>query len=264
MNKVLDFIENHKFGIIITMVIHVALFIYFQFETYKEPVKYDNWDFSGRNIEAPDDIEVTPDQIETPQESELFQSNEKVTSFVKDANDTREESRDENIKYTSYEKDASESVQEYESRIKQELNMGRNESDKANSESNTDLENDKKQTDPEENEQSSTDASTNKAGGYTMVEYSLSKRNPLNKNDWYIRNPGYTCGNVNGMVTVRIEVAQSGNVVDAKYIPERSSNADECMIRRAEEYALKSRFNYDGSASKYQEGTITYRFVYRE
>jgi hypothetical protein len=263
MNKVLDFIENHKFGIIITMVIHVALFIYFQFETYQEPVTYNDWDFSGRNIEAPDDIEITPDQIETPQESELLQPNEKVTSFVKDANDTREESMEENINYTSYEKEASESVQDYESRIKEELNMGRNESDKANSESNTDLVDKNKQSNPKEITDNSTAGSEKKAAGYTMVEYSLSQRNPLNKNDWYIRNPGYTCGNVNGVVTVRIEVAQSGNVVDAKYIPEQSSNADECMIRRAEEYALKSRFNYDGGASKHQEGTITYRFVYR-
>lgn len=263
MNKVLDFIENHKFGIIITLVIHVALFIYFQFETYYEPVKYDTWDFSGRNIEAPDDIEVTPEQIETPQESELFQSNEKVTSFVKDANDSREESMDENVKYTSYEKDASESVREYESRIKEELNMGKNESDKENSESNTDIQDKNDKADPKENEENSTAASEKKAGGYTMVEYSLSSRHPLNRNDWYVRNPGYTCGNVNGLVTVNIKVAQSGDVVDAKYVPEQSRNADDCMIRRAEEYALKSRFNYNGGASKYQEGTITYRFVYR-
>ena len=263
MNKVLDFIENHKFGIIITLVVHVVLFIYFQFETYYEPVKYDTWDFTGRNIEAPDDIEISPDQIETPQESDLFQSNEKVTSFVKNANDSREESFDENIKYTSYEKDPSESVREYESRIKEELNMGKNQSDQTNSESNTDIENKNNQPDPKENNDNTANASNEKVAGYTMVEFSLTSRHPLNKNDWYIRNPGYTCGNVNGLVTVRIEVAQSGDVVDAKYIPERSSNANQCMISRAEEYALKSRFNYDGSGAKYQEGTITYRFVYR-
>ncbi|MDX1651552.1 MAG: hypothetical protein R3277_03605 [Brumimicrobium sp.] len=261
MNKVLDFIENHKFGIVITLIAHVALFIYFQIDTYTEPVTYDTFSYRTKDKEAPDDIEITPEQIQTPQEAALLKESEPVSSLVKSANDQREESNDKNIKYTSYSGDPAESVKEYESKILQELNAGKTQ--KESDDGKTDLEVGKQNENKTENKSSGQAASEKKKAGKTMVEYDLVNRHPLNRNDWHVRNPGYTCGNVNGVVTVKIRVAQSGNVIDADYMPERSLNADACMIEKAEEYALLSRFNYDGTAGKYQEGTITYRFVYR-
>src|SRR5699024_8583544 len=101
MDRLLDFIEKHKYGIVATMVVHLALFIYFQVGTYQQRVLFEPWDFKGKQIEAPDDIEITADQIETPQEQELFQPNEKISSFVKDENDERDRSFHENEHYTS-------------------------------------------------------------------------------------------------------------------------------------------------------------------
>src|SRR5690554_7857447 len=81
---------------------HVGLFIYFQVATYKEVILFEPWDFQSVMDEAPDDIEITPDQIQTPQEQQLFNPQEEVSSFVKNENDTREESQSKDIKFTSY------------------------------------------------------------------------------------------------------------------------------------------------------------------
>lgn len=263
MYRLIDFIERHKYGIIITLMVHVVVFLYFQIGTYEEKVIYEAWDFRGRNIEAPDDIQITPDQIETPQEQELFQPQEKVTSFVKNENDNRKKSFNREIQYTSSEGDASSIEDEYNESIRQEV-FGNKKQEQNESSATDDIETEKdKEEQNEQNNQNQSGGSEEAVSGQTMVSYRLENRHPLNHNDWYVRNPGYTCGNVNGVVKVLIEVAQSGDVVDAKVLDAQSQNATSCMLERAREYALKSRFNYDGSAAKKQQGIITYRFVFR-
>lgn len=262
MYKLINFIERHKFGIIITLVIHVVLFIYFQLATYEEAVYYEPWDFRGRNIDAPDDIQITPDQIETPQEQELFQPQEKVTSFVKNENDDRERSQNQNINYTSSTGDPENIEDEFNESVRQEI-LGNKEKSSESSSATADIEDQISQPDDNSKENTSSGGSTEAVGGMTMVSYRLENRHPLNHNDWHVRNPGYTCGNVDGVVKVLIEVEQSGDVVGAKVLEEQSRNATPCMVDRAKEYALKSRFNYDGKAAKKQQGVITYRFVFR-
>src|SRR5690554_6187267 len=226
MDKLLDFIERHKYGIVITLLVHVGLFIYFQVATYKEVILFEPWDFQSVMDEAPDDIEITPDQIQTPQEHQLFNPQEEVSSFVKNENDTREERESKNPSTS------------------------------------TDVDK-KPKKDPVQNTSSGGEASEKAAGGATMVSYSLAGRHPLNYNDWYVRNPGYTCGNVNDVVKVAISVDEGGHVISATVIEGESQNATACMKQRSREYALMSRFNYSNKAPKKQEGVITYRFVYR-
>jgi hypothetical protein len=262
MQGLIDFIERHKYGIIITLLIHVALFIYFQLATYEEAVLYEAWDFQGKNVESPDDIQVTPDQIQTPQEQELFQPQEKVSSFVKNANDKRKKSFDKEIQYTSSQADA-ESIEDEFNRTAREEIMGNKKSQESKSSSTDDIETENDKAKENEKQSNGSSGSNEAVGGQTMVSYRLDNRHPLNHNDWYVRNPGYTCGNVNGLVKVLIEVGQSGDVIDAKVLDVQSQNATACMIERAKEYALKSRFNYDGGADKKQQGVITYRFVFR-
>lgn len=264
MDKLLDFIERHKFGIIITLIIHVALFVYFQIATYQEPVIYDVWDFKGRNVDAPDDIQIEPDQIQTPQEEALMQPDEEVSSFVKNENDQRDESFDESVNYTSSDGDPADVAREYERSLKEEI-MGDpadRQKDEQNTETNVESDSDKKNDAGESGSDNQT--SSEAVAGQTMVAYRLEDRHPLNHNDWYVRNPGYTCGDVNGVVKVLIDVAQSGEVVKAKVLDEQSKNATPCMLEKAKEYALKSRFNYASSADRKQQGVITYRFVFRE
>lgn len=264
MSKLLDFIEQNKIGIIITLIVHVAVFIYFQIATYQEVVLYEPWSYVTAHDEAPDDIEISPDQIETTEEQFLFDTQKEVSSFVRDENDSREQSREENIRYTSYAQGAnSEEIERnYEQQLKDEIRRQREarEAENETPEPNVDITEDKTEEKNEPKQGGS--ASTKAIKGETMVSFSLSNRHPLNHNDWYIRNPGYTCGNVNGVVQVAIVVDEGGRVVSASVV-EASTGATTCMKEKAIEYALMSRFNYSSTAPKRQEGVITYRFVYR-
>lgn len=261
MDKVLDFIERHKIAILVTIVVHVAVFLYFQIGTYKEAIIYEPWDLQNLQ-EAQDNIEVTPDQIQTNEEQTLFNSSKEVTSFVKNENDDRERSQDKNMNFTSYSKGGNpEKIErDYEKQLKEEIEKNNEGKEDKSQKVSTDIDNDKNK--PKVDPKTGAGASTKAVGGETMVSYSLIDRYPLNHNDWNVRNPGYTCGNVNGIVKITIVVDNGGNVIKADVIS--SQSATSCMIDRAKEYALKSRFNYDPKALQRQEGVITYRFVYKE
>jgi hypothetical protein len=264
MNNLLYFIEKHKYGILIALLLHVGVFIYMQFKTYEERVVFDTWSFRGKNIEALDDIEISLDQIETIQEAELFpELFREISSGVASAEpDNREKSKDPNQFYSSYQGNAVDNVRSFEQSVIQQLQSKHTST--SQSTSNIDVNDGAQNPNNQDGNPKDGSAGTEVAyAGETMVKYSLTSRHPLNNNDWHVRNPGYTCGNVNGTVTVRIRVAQSGDVVFAKYAPELSQNTNACMIQQAEKYALMSRFNYAAAADKLQEGTITYQFVYR-
>ncbi|NDF60589.1 MAG: hypothetical protein EB100_05860, partial [Crocinitomicaceae bacterium] len=98
--------------------------------------------------------------------------------------------------------------------------------------------------------------------GNVMVEWELTGRSPHQNNNWYVRNPGYTCGQgADGIVVVKIRVAASGNVIGVTYVPNMSSSANPCMIEQAKKYAAMSRFMFSADAPPSQEGTIKYTFV---
>ncbi|PKR80989.1 hypothetical protein CW751_07430 [Brumimicrobium salinarum] len=264
MDKIIEFIERHKFGLLITLVVHIGLFVYFQIATYKEVVLFEPWDFQTMHNEAPDDIQITPDQIETSQEKALLDPETEVSSFVKNENDQRERSSERDVNYTSYSESGNpEAIEnEFEQKLKDEIRQRRKEKSNNEPSSTADLDNSPKEK-PNEKQKSGEKASSKAIKGATMVSYSLKDRHPLNHNDWYVRNPGYTCGNVNGVVKIAITVNEGGDVVAAKVVNEESKNATPCMLQKAKEYALMSRFNYSENAPKSQSGVITYRFVYR-
>ena len=96
--------------------------------------------------------------------------------------------------------------------------------------------------------------------GNVMVDWLLKGRTPHQNDNWWIRNPGYTCGyGSSGRVTVHIKVNQNGDVVSV--VPVATAGSNKCMIEQALSYARKSRFNYSSSATSQQEGTITYTFI---
>ena len=106
------------------------------------------------------------------------------------------------------------------------------------------------------------EVSENQFSGNVMVEFELSGRNAFKNDNWYVRNPGYTCGkNSNGLVVVQIKVNRNGNVVFAQVNSSLSNGASDCMLKKAVEYAKKSRFNYSSASAQTQSGLIKYRFV---
>ena len=260
MNNILYFIEKHKYGIVVALILHLGVFLYLQMKTYEERVPFEAWSFQGKNIEAPDDIEITPDQIESFEEAQLDpEFFREITSHVTNMNDEREKSTSKNEYYSSYKGNAEENIRDFEKSVIASL-QGQRVSEEETSTSDIESQ--------DGNEKHETTSTSNKTGsdkayaGETMVSYDLKNRYPLNNNDWHIRNPGYTCGyNSMGTVQIRIKVNKNGNVIDAQIESASPSGISSCMKSKALEYARKSRFNYKASANSVQTGYISYKFI---
>lgn len=118
---------------------------------------------------------------------------------------------------------------------------------------------DKKNNQPVAKPTNANEGGNNGAKGKTMVNFDLNGRTPHNNDLWFIRNPGYTCGQgVSGEVVVKIKVNANGDVTSAETVG-NVSGINPCLVEQSKAYAKKSRFNASGTAL--QEGTITYRFV---
>ncbi len=73
--------------------------------------------------------------------------------------------------------------------------------------------------------------------------------------------PTYDC-NEEGRVFVSISVDTSGNVISAQPGVKGTTNSAACLLQRAKEAALKTKFNSDSKAPAKQVGTIIYNFSY--
>jgi TonB family protein len=117
----------------------------------------------------------------------------------------------------------------------------------------------KQQPQNQSTQSTNNDGGNNGAKGKTMVNFELKGRTPHNNDLWYVRNPGYTCGQgLSGEVVVKIKVNANGDVTEATVLGD-VSGLNPCLAKQAKEYAKKSRFN--ASEAVTQEGKITYRFV---
>ncbi len=63
-----------------------------------------------------------------------------------------------------------------------------------------------------------------------------------------------------GKVAVKIRVDRNGNVISAQYTAKGSTTTDAYLIRKAEQAALKAKFNSNFNAKEVQFGTITFTF----
>jgi hypothetical protein len=90
--------------------------------------------------------------------------------------------------------------------------------------------------------------------GPTRIEYDLGGREHT-----YIHTPIYKCQGA-GIITLRIEVNQRGNVEKATVLT-RESSTDLCLVETAISSALASRFSSDINAPKIQTGTLMFQFV---
>ncbi|WKK65375.1 energy transducer TonB [Lutimonas zeaxanthinifaciens] len=95
-------------------------------------------------------------------------------------------------------------------------------------------------------------------GDGTGGNYRLGNRKALNK-----PKPEYDC-NEEGRVVVSISVDQSGRVVSAEPGIKGTTNSAQCLLNRAKEAALKTKFNADSKAPAKQIGAIIYNFSLSE
>jgi len=95
-------------------------------------------------------------------------------------------------------------------------------------------------------------------GGGGGENYQLGNRKALSK-----PKPTYDC-NEEGRVYVSISVDNSGKVITAQAGVKGTTNSAPCLLSRAKEAALKTKFNSDANAPTKQIGTIIYKFSLSE
>jgi TonB family protein len=255
MTRILNFIERYKYGLIAAFAAYVGLFIYLELQTYESYYKIEPF-FSQQQLEiTPEDLLIQEEPLE-----QLNQTTGEVKNISRNQNDSRERSMENwsEIKAMSS-KDVEQSVKDYERQLFDESG-----GEVQRKQLQEEIQKRKNQQVAKQNNKPISNASDNVKknafAGNVMVDWSLSGRNPHLNNNWYVRNPGYTCGHgASGRVVVTISVNQNGDVVEASVSNSTSANA--CMLEQALKYAKMSRFSYSGNASKLQQGTIIYTFV---
>jgi hypothetical protein len=257
LNKFLAYIEKHKFAVIGTLIFHVGIFIYLQIKTFPQDIYYTSASHINTFIEPDEEvIELKPESIESANQSN---NDGEVHNLTKNENDERKSSSTHYSK-SSIDKQVEEELKNFEQSSFQEYSSAHPQKSTPQTSISKEQTKPKNQTNKEQ--LVSGDGINTQIKGVTMVSYKLSNRYPHNNNDWYIRNPGYTCeSSSNGTVVIDISVNQAGEVTEAKVNYAQTSNANACMLEKARTYALMSRFAYKSGAPASQTGTITYRFV---
>jgi hypothetical protein len=254
MNKFLFLLDRYKYGVLAVMITYIGIFMYLQISSYEKTYLIEVWDEKAE-IQKEEEIEVKPENIEIPE----GQTGE-VKNISRDMQDKRKKSMEDwtESKPTASTKDIVKSVKELEKQFFKESG-GAEKREKILEEKQKRLEQ-KTENSKTKNEPVAKTGGDKVFGGNVMVEWVLSGRDPHQNNNYFVRNPGYTCGQgASGFVLVKIKVDQGGAVVAATSVS--SSSANPCMLEQARKYALMSRFAYSKSAPAFQEGTIRYTFV---
>ena len=233
-------IDRYKLGILAAFSVYIVVFIFLEIITYQTY-------FPIQPFNDQPTISITTDELLITKEN--LQVEQDLKNISKDQNDLSEQS------INNWQENKSDkiiqSIKDYEKSLHQD-NVSKNDNIvKENEDGNNDL-----------NPQVLNNNNNVKTvyGGNVMVSWSLTERTAYLNNNWYVRNPGYTCGQgSSGKITVQIKVNQNGSVIDATVLS--SGGASDCMTQQAIKYAKLSRFNYSNTAATSQVGTITYTFV---
>lgn len=233
-------IDRHKLGILAAFSAYILVFIFLEIITYQTY-------FPIQPFNDQPTISITTDELLITKEN--LQVEQDLKNISKDQNDLREQS------INNWQENKSDkiiqSIKDYEKSLHQD-NVSKNDNIvKENEDGNNDL-----------NPQVLNNNNNVKTvyGGNVMVSWSLTERTAYLNNNWYVRNPGYTCDQDSyGKITIQIKVDQNGSVIYASVL--EKGDASQCMINQAIKYAKLSRFNYSITATPNQIGTITYTFI---
>jgi tRNA pseudouridine55 synthase len=240
--------EHFFLALIAAFGVYILLFMYFHISSYKQYVLIPAFqEFS--KIE--EEIKIAKENIEVPD-----QNSGELKNIARNNEDKRIKSEKDWSENTSSE-DPTQTIKDFEKKLFEEAG-GEKKREKIESEAERKkVKKDQKLT--QTNKQTTKD---NQYNGNVMVDFSLEGRTAYNNNNWYIRNPGYTCGYGSvGTVMILIKVNSAGKVVKITFDAAKSINATACMIEQAKKYAQMSRFNFSGEASNEQSGYIRYQFI---
>lgn len=254
MNRFFFFLDKYKYGVLAVILTSIIAFMYLQLSYYTKTKEIDFWEPRLSIVEDPKELEIKPDDIE------IGNQDDNLKNVTRNVNDDRDRSNtDWSEDKTMNSRDIVKSVKELEKQFFEESG-GKAKRDKIIQEKQA-----RQSQKMNDNVSSKNDPAARTGGdkayaGNVMVEWVLSGRNPHQNNNYYVRNPGYTCGEGSaGFVLVKIKVDQGGTVISANTV--NSSSANACMLEQARRYAMMSRFAYSRDAPVYQEGTIKYVFV---
>ncbi|MEY3125960.1 MAG: hypothetical protein RL273_47, partial [Bacteroidota bacterium] len=198
-----------------------------------------------------EEIKIAKENIEVPD-----QNSGELKNLARNNEDKRIKSEKDWSENTSSE-DPTQTIKDFEKKLFEEAG-GEKKREKIESEAERKkVKKDQKLT--QTNKQTTKD---NQYNGNVMVDFSLEGRTAYNNNNWYIRNPGYTCGYGSvGTVMILIKVNSAGKVVKITFDAAKSINATSCMQEQALKYANMSRFNALTNGGSDQSGYIRYQFV---
>ena len=233
-------IDRHKLGILAAFSVYILVFIFLEIITYQTYFPIQPFNDQPTILITTDELLITKENLQVEQD---------LKNISKDQNDLREQSI--NDWQENKVDEINQSIKDYEKSLHQD-NVSKNDNIvKENEDDNNNL-----------NPQVSNTNNNVKTvyGGNVMVSWSLTERTAYLNNNWYVRNPGYTCDQDSyGKITIQIKVDQNGSVIYASVL--EKGDASQCMINQAIKYAKLSRFNYSITATPNQIGTSTYTFI---
>ena len=217
------FIDRYKVGILTAFAVYIGFFIYLEIKTYTRYFPITSFNDEALLELQNEELLLTPEQIQI---QDNFNSGD-LKNISRDMNNTQQRSN-ENWQERKSASEIEQSIKDYEKSL-YETEGGET----------------KRETILNEMKDRNDNANTPKVN--------------TKNNNWFVRNPGYTCGTGSGKITVQIKVNQNGNVIEA--LVTSSLNGNACMTQQALKYAKLSRFDFSSSASSTQIGTIIYTFV---
>lgn len=267
--------KDKKRGLVGTIVIHLVILILFAICGLTYPIpRPESGMLLNFGTTAEGSGEIQPDQVgETSevqpetQEQEATESNPAESADIqeltqdhtetietppkKDPENSPKETPVENPNNTeeTNEKEPVEKQQTIDDRLKKALNdafkkQGGSEGDDA------DKTGDKGKPNGDKDGNSYTGGTGGSGGG----NYNLGNRNALQK-----IKPAYQCEEY-GIVVISIRVDRNGKTLDAKLQLKGSTNTAPCLVNKAKEAAMKTKWEPDPKAPEMQIGSITYHF----
>jgi len=243
--------ERIVLSIILSLAFFVAMFMVLQLAYYERYIPVEPF-FKPEVSPIQDPLEVTPEDVW------VNSSEGEVKNLARNQQDNRERAMQQFSENTAS-GDPNERIRAFEKQLFEEAG-GQQEREKILNEHSKNQRQNKEENVPKPSKGEKGTGENKQFKGDVMVEWRLDGRTAFENNNWWVMNPGYTCGyGASGKVVVRISVDQGGKVLQATYDAAASNGANPCMIEQSLAYAKKSKFN--DKAIPNQSGYIIYKFI---
>lgn len=245
----LSFIERNKFSIIIALIVHMGLFVWFNVQiVFKGNLT------EGERVVAVIDFSAEPDpEPLTPEEITESQTNENVAA--QNAMNVAANANQDKTTYTN-----SYSKAEIDKQVWEELKG--NQSSELLKNSNSKTKEEKTTSDSKDINKNlvKEDAEKNDNAAYgndvvAVASYSVPGRSPLQK---FV--PSYKC-KVQGVVRVNIKVDQKGKIQTPEIDETKTNTQNECLRLEALEYARKWIFDQNFTGPLRVSGWIEFKYI---